>query len=76
MMPRVLFIWNMARFELETIIIQRNPIQSIIWSTFEDALFFCCGNQCIYKWNADQCFVFLSSHYDFKIAELVALKKE
>ncbi|CAH9090720.1 unnamed protein product [Cuscuta epithymum] len=49
-MPAVLWIWDVHRLELATILIQKDPIRAVAWDPSSTRLVLCTGSPHLYMW--------------------------
>ncbi|CAH9098054.1 unnamed protein product [Cuscuta europaea] len=49
-MPAVLWIWDVQRLELATILIQKDPIRAVAWDPSSTRLVLCTGSPHLYMW--------------------------
>jgi len=54
-MPNVLWIWNMVKLKLHTVLVQAHPIRAFVWDPEQVRLALCCGGSKIYIWSPGGC---------------------
>ncbi|KAJ3681824.1 hypothetical protein LUZ60_014397 [Juncus effusus] len=49
-MPNILWIWDICRLELASVLVQKDPIRTAIWDPNHPRLVLCTGSSYIYMW--------------------------
>jgi WD40 repeat protein len=54
-MPNILWIWDMNKFKLASVLIQTSAIRCVAWEPRQPRLALCTNNNKLYMWSAQGC---------------------
>lgn len=69
-MPHILWVWDIMKLSLASIIIQKENIKSAKWDLVENRLAFCTGNEFLYLWTPEGASCIKISSQKFPISNI------
>jgi len=68
--PNVMWIWDVKKSKLISLVIQLSPILCAVWAPTHHQLFFCTGNDKLYMWSPQSCSCVNLPSGQFKLSSL------